>query len=107
MKDKQQLYIVPSVLKKFISITEKMNTLESFSIFGSSISATWLTGYCKSLAYYLDEDPNRIGLELYKVPILCPQDIPEKASLCIPLAPSVAEKIYERYQEEFINLIKL
>ena len=46
----------------------------------------------------MDEDPNRIGLELYKVPILNPTSMPKDAKVCIPLAPSVAEKVKNKLE---------
>ncbi len=79
-----------------------------FGVFGTSIAAVWL---CSSLArppdFFIDEDTNRIGSSLYNIPILPPNDVPQDAVICIPLAPEVAYTVYERYKEKFTNLIKI
>lgn len=67
---------------------------QPFGIFGTSIGGVWLfSSLDHAPDFFVDEDKNRIGSELYKVPILCVNDIPKNANVCIPLAPSVAEKV--------------
>ncbi len=71
-----------------------------FGIFGTSIGGIWLFSSLKYPAdFFVDEDKNRIGSKLYGVPILSPSEIPEGATVCIPLAPSVAEKINKKFKD--------
>jgi len=71
-----------------------------FGIFGTSISGMWLFGALRdSVSFFVDEDPSRIGGEYAGKPILSPLDAPADATVFIPLVPSVADKVAERYAQ--------
>lgn len=91
-------------LQKFVDIAKKIDDFEEYSIFGTSISATWLTGYCQNVSYYLDEDPNRIGGTHLGKKILHPNKIIQQSlPIIMPLAFPIMQKIRERYP--FLNVI--
>jgi SAM-dependent methyltransferase len=66
-------------------------------IFGTSISATWLYSFvADSAAFFVDEDPGRIGREHLGLPILAPDAVPKEADVYVPLIPDVANAVAGR-----------
>ena len=71
-----------------------------FGIFGTSISGMWLFGaLADEVSFFVDEDPKRIGRQCAGKPILSPLDVPRGNNVFIPLAPSMAAKVVERYAD--------
>jgi len=69
----------------------------SFGIMGTSTAAVWLTGELDNkVDFYVDEDPSRIGGEVFGKPIYSLNDVPQDGTVFIPLAKTVAEKIINR-----------
>ncbi len=69
----------------------------TFGIFGTSIAGTWLgSALADKVAFFVDEDPNRIGREFMGKPILGPDAIPVGASVYLALAPVLAKEIGKR-----------
>ncbi len=67
-----------------------------FGIFGTSIAGVWLFGEVDGrVDFFLDEDANRIGGQLFGRPVLRPQDRPA-ATTFVPLAPGVAAAVARR-----------
>lgn len=72
-------------------------TSETFGIFGTSISATWLQGALGDMAeFFVDEDPARVNRQHMGRPIFAPDAVPEGADVYVPLIPSVARSITGR-----------
>ncbi len=68
-----------------------------FGIFGSSIAGMWLYGdLADRVDFFVDEDATRIGRTIEERPILAPKDIPESATVFLPLAPQVCENVISR-----------
>ena len=68
-------------------------------VFGTSIAATWLAQHLADrIAFFVDEDPTRIGRSHFGRPIIAPADIPAGSSVVLPLAPVVAKAVNERLQ---------
>ena len=68
----------------------------NFGVFGTSIAGVWLFGEVEGrVDFFLDEDRNRIGAQLFDRPILRPQDRPE-GNLFVALAPAVARGVVTR-----------
>jgi hypothetical protein len=74
------------------------------SIFGSSISASWLLSLMHNeislVKEFIDEDPARQGRQLRSVSITQPShlELSERAEVLVPLVPSVAEAVSFRLQ---------
>lgn len=69
----------------------------AFGIFGTSIAGTWLASVlADKVAFFVDEDPNRIGREFMGKPIVGPDAIPAGASVYLALAPVLAKAIGQR-----------
>lgn len=70
---------------------------ESFGVFGTSISATWLDGSIDNGAsFFVDEDPQRKGREHMGRPVLAPGDVPAGADVYMPLVPAIARAVAGR-----------
>jgi SAM-dependent methyltransferase len=68
-----------------------------FGIFGTSISGTWLNSAIGGrAAFFVDEDPGRIGRRHMDMPILAPDAIPGNADVYIPLIPETAASVAAR-----------
>lgn len=78
----------------------------SIGIFGSSIAGTWLgKGLGDRLAFFVDEDPDRVGNSHLGVPILAPQDVPVGATVFVALEPRLARTIGDRLSQRGINAV--
>lgn len=70
-------------------------------IFGTSIAATWLQGELEGRgAFFVDEDPARIGRTLMGRPILRPRDVPPGSNVMIALPTPIAEQVCGRLARE-------
>jgi SAM-dependent methyltransferase len=68
-----------------------------FGIFGTSISATWLAGAMGDrVAFFVDEDPGRVGRSHMGRPIVSPQGAPVGSDIYIPLLTGVAKQVAAR-----------
>lgn len=66
-------------------------------IFGTSISAMWLYGALQGkVAYFVDEDPARIGRACAGRPVLSPAQVPSDATIYVPLVPDIAAAVARR-----------
>lgn len=75
-------------------------TSEQFGVFGTSIAGTWLFGaLADRIKFFVDEDPSRIGQRHEDRPILSPAQVPQGATVFIPLIPQMAEGIAARLAE--------
>jgi len=68
-----------------------------FGVFGTANSGVWLFESLKDDAtFFVDEDPARVGAQLDGQPVVSPGDVPEDASVYIPLTPPIARRIQQR-----------
>ena len=69
-----------------------------FGIFGTSISGTWLASQLVDApAFFIDEDPSRIGKVHLERPILSPKDVPPNATVYLALTPALAREVHARF----------
>ncbi|NDC37889.1 MAG: class I SAM-dependent methyltransferase [Proteobacteria bacterium] len=73
----------------------------SVGIFGTSNAARWLdTELGENIAFFVDEDPNRIGRTLEGRPILAPAAVPAGSTVMLPLAPVQGVGAQRRLQQQ-------
>jgi SAM-dependent methyltransferase len=66
-------------------------------IFGTSISATWLAAALgEKVAFFVDEDANRIGRRHMGLVILSPQQAPRDVPILMPLRADIAASVSAR-----------
>lgn len=66
-------------------------------VFGSSIAATWVFGEIgEKIAFFVDEDPSRIGRRHLGIPIISPKDIPREFKIFFPMQHEIACEISKR-----------
>jgi len=66
-------------------------------LFGTSIAGTWLAaGAGDAVAYFVDEDPNRVGRTYLGKPVHAPADVPAGSRVFVGLPPTVAAGICSR-----------
>lgn len=66
-------------------------------LFGTSIAGTWLTGEAAdAVAFFVDEDPNRIGRSYLGRPVHGPGDVPAGSRVFVGLPPAVAAGVCGR-----------
>jgi hypothetical protein len=58
-----------------------------------------------SAAFFVDEDPARVGKTLQGLPVLAPGDIPRGATVFMGVSPVIAERIAKRIQREDIRIV--
>ena len=78
----------------------------TLGIFGTAIAGVWLAGeLADSAAFFVDEDPARVGKTLQGLPVLTPGDIPRGATVFMGVSPVIAERIAKRIQREDIRIV--
>lgn len=71
-----------------------------FGIFGTAIAGMALYGALRErVAFFVDEDPSRVGRSYDGKPILLPQDVPSDATVFIALAPEAATRVGQRLSQ--------
>ncbi|MFM8460249.1 MAG: hypothetical protein ACKOB0_15175, partial [Chthoniobacterales bacterium] len=68
-----------------------------FGIFGTAVAGTWLAACCKRVAFFVDEDPSRIGRMHLGVPIVSPAQVPADADVFVGMAPMVSSRLAGKY----------
>lgn len=70
---------------------------KSFGLFGTAIAGTWMFGpLADKVAFFVDEDPARIGQQHEGRPIVGPDQVPAGSVVFVPLLPDVAKSVAER-----------
>jgi hypothetical protein len=84
-------------LSKVVQVAGHIAEHQPFGIFGTSIAATWLAGeLADTVAFFVDEDPSRIGRGHLGKLICRPEEIPVDAHVLIALAGEVGESVAGR-----------
>ena len=87
-----------------VALGKEVRTLAAknhLGIFGTSIAGTWLHGELQGgQAFFVDEDPARIGQTLLGRPILRPPDVPPGSDVMIALPTPMAEQVRVRLARE-------
>jgi 2-polyprenyl-3-methyl-5-hydroxy-6-metoxy-1,4-benzoquinol methylase len=98
-------YFVPAVRARLDWLREQVRAVRSMAargpvgIFGSSIAATWLFAELDgAVAYFMDEDPHRIGQMCCGRPILQSTDAPGDSSVFLALPPRLASEVKARLE---------
>ena len=66
-------------------------------LFGTSIAGTWLAAEAgDAVAFFVDEDPNRVGRTYLGKPVHAPADVPAGSRVFVGLPPAVAAGICSR-----------
>lgn len=79
--------------------------VERLGVFGSSIAASWLVGELPAIAFFVDEDPDRIGKEHLGRPIVAPGDVPAGSVVLLPMNPILAKRIAARLGSESFRFV--
>lgn len=85
----------------------KLMHQKPFAIFGTSIAANWLLGVIgpDTVDFFVNEDPACTGLTHCGKPILTPAEIPDGATVFVPLAPVVAASVHRRLASPRFSLV--
>jgi SAM-dependent methyltransferase len=68
-----------------------------FGIFGTSIAATWLFSELEGkAAFFVDEDPDRVGGRHLDLPIYRANDVPEGSDVYVVLPPKISAAVAAR-----------
>ncbi len=79
---------------------------KKLGIFGTAIAGTWLWKELEGrAAFFVDEDPNRQGLQHYGLPILSPHKVPPESSVYLALPPLISLSVQKRLHGVITNLI--
>ncbi|MEM7466136.1 MAG: methyltransferase domain-containing protein [Pseudomonadota bacterium] len=92
-------------LDSLVTEIENIETPE-IGIFGASIAATWVASMTKkNVAFFLDEDPTRIGHQHLGAPIISPSDCPAGARVVLPFVEGTARAIANRLSDLPIQFV--
>jgi SAM-dependent methyltransferase len=95
----EQTYNNWKFLNEAIAQAEALQSRGALGLFGTSIGATWLDAQLRNTAaFFVDEDPHRIGKQHEGRSIHAVKDIPTGANVFIVLPTALAKRIAERLQ---------
>ena len=96
--DVQNFQILRAHLDYLQSLLDLANSVSgSIGIFGTSIAGTWLAQSVRDkVAFFVDEDPNRIGRYHLGKPIVSPDRVADGSKVLIPLPPAIASDVANR-----------
>lgn len=94
----QNLHTVTAHLDYLQSLLNLAKSVSGpIGIFGTSIAGTWLAGSVQDqVAFFVDEDPNRIGRYYLNKPIVAPDEIKDGSRVLIPLPPAISINVANR-----------
>jgi len=93
-------------LSKVSAHSNDLSRHGSIGLFGTSVGSTWLWAELKGrVKFFVDEDPNRIGLHHCGLPIFSPQDAPKNTPIFLALPPLVARQVRMRLQSVLPTLV--
>lgn len=83
-------------LKQLVALAKAIPD-QRFGVFGTAVGATWLYGqFSERIAFFLDEDPARLGAFCFDRPVFAPADAPLGVPVVMPLAPGIGEDVARR-----------
>jgi SAM-dependent methyltransferase len=86
-------------LREVLRLADHVASRPPFGIFGTSIAATWLTGELGDrVAFFVDEDPSRIGRSHLDRCVFEAGRIPAGAHVLVALAGEVGESVARRLE---------
>ncbi len=84
-------------LAQISATARKLAKQRPIGLFGTSIAGTWLLGELEgAAAFFVDEDPHRIGKRWHDLPVYHPREIPSGACVMVPLPTTLAASIARR-----------
>ena len=84
-------------LRRTADRLRERGTAGSLGLFGTSIAGTWLAAEAgDAIAFFVDEDPNRVGRTYLGRPVYAPADVPAGTRVFVGLPPAVAAGICSR-----------
>lgn len=93
----EQTYNHWKFLNESIAKAKALASGGTLGIFGTSIGATWLDAQlANAAAFFVDEDPHRVGKQHEGRPIHAVKDIPAGTTVFIVLPTALAQRIAER-----------
>ena len=96
--DLENSQILTAHLDYLQSLLDLANSVSGpIGIFGTSIAGTWLAQSVRDkVAFFVDEDPNRIGRYHLEKPIVSPDRVADGSKVLIPLPPAIASDVANR-----------
>ena len=93
-------------LNSIMRQAEELSAKTSFGVFGTSIAASWIASQLGDrLAFFVDEDEDRIGGMHLGRPIYAPESAPTDGTVLIALAPHLADRIKGRLLHLSCNFV--
>jgi hypothetical protein len=84
-------------LSRLIASASELSQQGPMGLFGTSIAATWLFSELQGkVAFFVDEDPNRVGRTYMDRPVFHPAQVPQGGHVFVGLPTALAESIRNR-----------
>jgi 2-polyprenyl-3-methyl-5-hydroxy-6-metoxy-1,4-benzoquinol methylase len=88
-------------LEQQVQTARSLAKREVFGLFGTSIAATWLLAELQGdIAFFVDEDPHRIGRPFFGRPVYQPANAPADSHVFVALPPSLAADVKQRLERQ-------
>lgn len=84
-------------LRRTADHLRRLGAENALGLFGTSIAGTWLAAEAgNAIAFFVDEDPNRVGRTYLGRPVYAPANVPAGTRVFVGLPPAVAAGICSR-----------
>jgi len=91
---------IPNTIQVFHNMLETLESYESFGVFGTAISATWLAGSMeKKIEFFIDEDTSRVGKNYMGKKILSPDQVPSGSVVFLPFHKNLCEILINKHRK--------
>lgn len=85
------------IVRRTVAEVSRLAKQRPYGIFGTAVAATWLDAAVGGSAqFFADEDPHRVGKQLYDRPVVAPTDLPENAVVYMALPEKIARRVVAR-----------
>jgi SAM-dependent methyltransferase len=93
-------------LNATVAMVQSIAAKTQVGIFGTAVAGMALYGAVKDrVAFFVDEDRDRVGRKFDNKPILHPQDAPRQVPIALALAPQAASRVSARWADVGLNFI--
>lgn len=95
-------------LSKVVAAVQSTAAKGKIGIFGTAVAGMALYEAVKdNVAFFVDEDRNRVGCDFDGRPILHPQNAPQHVPIILALAPQAAAKVSARWVDAGLSFVQL
>lgn len=89
-----------------VKLAARAETGQPFGIFGTSIAGIWLfNNLGRKPSFFVEEDQNRVGRQLFGAPVLSPGQVPPGSTVFLAFSTPIARSIAQRLVSDNVRFV--